>query len=118
MCQHTYHPTTIISEKGSMLVSQILLEVATVLGVKLRHATTKHAQRTGILERTHASVRPTLKMERGEFRTQWHKYLPLAGLNHNTTYHASLGCEPSRYSIVVYRTTFLIKNLVTTPTRR
>ena len=24
------------------------------------------------------------------------KYLPLAVLNHNTTYHASLGCEPSR----------------------
>ena len=27
---------------------------------------------------------------------QWHKYLPLAVLNHNTSYHASIGCEPTR----------------------
>ena len=37
-----------------------------------------------------------LKAATGEFRNNWHKYLPLAVLNHNTTYHASLGCEPSR----------------------
>ena len=32
----------------------------------------------------------------GEYRRQWHKYLPLAVLNHNTSYHASIGCEPTR----------------------
>ena len=32
----------------------------------------------------------------GEYRRQWHKYLPLAVLNHNTTYHASICCEPTR----------------------
>ena len=31
-----------------------------------------------------------------EYRRQWHKYLPLAVLNHNTSYHASIGCEPTR----------------------
>ena len=35
-------------------------------------------------------------MASGDYRRQWHKYLPLAVLNYNTTYHASLGCEPSR----------------------
>ena len=35
-------------------------------------------------------------MASGEYRRQWHKYLPLAVLNYNTTYHSSLGCEPSR----------------------
>ena len=29
-------------------------------------------------------------------RRHWHKYLPLAVLNHNTSYHASIGCEPTR----------------------
>ena len=29
-------------------------------------------------------------------RRQWHKYLPLAVLNHNTNYKASIGCETSR----------------------
>ena len=32
----------------------------------------------------------------GEYRRQWHKYLPLAVLNHNTSYHASIGSEPTR----------------------
>ena len=77
-------------------MSQIISEVAAVLGIQLKHATTKHAQTIGILERAHASVKVTLKMAQGEFRQEWHKYLPLAVLNHNTTYHASLGCEPSR----------------------
>ena len=35
-------------------------------------------------------------MASGEYRRQWHKYLPLAVLNYNTTYHPSIGCEPSK----------------------
>ena len=34
-------------------------------------------------------------MDSGEYRRQWHKDLPLAVLNYNTTYHSSIGCEPS-----------------------
>ena len=37
-----------------------------------------------------------MKAATSEFRNNWHKFLPLAVLNHNTTYHASLGCEPTR----------------------
>ena len=62
----------------------------------LPHASTKHAQTMGMLERTHATVKTHLKAATGEFRNNWHKFLPLAVLNHNTTYHASLGCEPTR----------------------
>ena len=56
----------------------------------------KHGQTLGVLERTHASVKTHLKAATGEFWNNCHKYLRLAVLNHNTTYHASLGCEPSR----------------------
>ena len=35
-------------------------------------------------------------MASGEYRKQWHKYLPIAILNYNTTYHSSIDCEPSR----------------------
>ena len=31
-----------------------------------------------------------------EYRQQWHEYLPLLVLNHKTSYHASIGCEPTR----------------------
>ena len=56
----------------------------------------KHAQTIGFVETTHATVKTHLKAATGEFSQNWHKCLPLAVLNHNTTYHASLGCEPSR----------------------
>ena len=94
--KHTYLPTTIITHLGTRFNAQVTHEVTAVLGVELKHATMKHAQTIGLLERTHASVKTQLKAATGESRHNWHKFLPLAVLNHNTTYHASLGCEPSR----------------------
>ena len=42
----------------------------------------------------------------GKYRRLWHKYLPLAVLNHNTSYHVSIGCEPTR----AFHTKFGITN--------
>ena len=96
LCKHTYLPTTINMDLDTQFIAQVTHEVAAVLGIELKHATMKHVQTIGILERTHASVKTQLKAAMGDFRQNWHKFLPLAVLNHNTTYHASLGCEPSR----------------------
>ena len=96
MTKHSYLPTTLITDKGSAFTSKILEEITEILGITLKCATTKHPQTIGKLERTHASLKTNLKMASGEYRRQWHKYLPLAVLNYNTTYHASIGCEPSK----------------------
>ena len=96
MTKHTYLPTTLITDKGMAFTSKLLAEVAQILGIQIKCATTKHPQTIGKLERTHASLKTNLKMASGDYRRQWHKYLPLAVLNYNTTYHATLGCEPSR----------------------
>ena len=55
--KHAYLPTTFISDKGSVFMSQVIKEVAEGLGITLQHAPTKHAQTTGMLERTHASLK-------------------------------------------------------------
>ena len=96
MTRHAYLPTLIITDKGSNFVSQVIHEVAETLGINLKHATTKHAQTIGVLERAHATIKTSLKMASGEYRKQWHDYLPIAILNYNTTYHSSSDCEPSR----------------------
>ena len=95
MTRHTYLPTTLITDKGTAFTSRVVEEVTKILGITLKCATTKHPQTISKLERTHASLKGNLKMASGEYRCQWHKYLPLAVLNYNTTYHSSLGCEPS-----------------------
>ena len=96
MTKHAYLPTTLISDKGTAFISHVIKEVAGVLGITLKHATTKHAQTIGLLERSHASIKQALKIETGERRSLWHKYVNIAVLNYNTSYHTSIGCEPSR----------------------
>ena len=96
MTKHAYLPTTLISDKGTAFTSHVIKEVAGVLGVTLKHATTEHAQTIGLLEQSHASIKKALKIETGERRSLWHKYINIAVLNYNTSYHTSIGCEPSR----------------------
>ena len=63
MTKHAYLPTTLISDKGTAFTSHVIKEVAGVLGVTLKHATTKHAQTIGLLERSHASIKKALKIK-------------------------------------------------------
>ena len=66
MTRPAYLPTLIITDKGSVFVSQVVHEVAEILGINLKHATTKHAQTIGVVERAHATIKTSLKME-------WHQ---------------------------------------------
>ena len=68
MTKHAYLPTTLISDKGAAFMSHVIKEVAGNLGITLKHATTKHAQTIGLLDRSHASIKQALKIETGERR--------------------------------------------------
>ena len=94
--KHAYLPSTLISDKGTAFMSHVIKEVAGVLGITLKHASSKYAQTIGLLEQSHASIKQALKIETGERRSLWHKYINIAVLNYNTSYHTSIGCEPSR----------------------
>ena len=72
-------------------MSHVFKEVAGVVGITL-----KHAQTIGLLERSHGSIKQSLKIETGERISLWHKYISIDFLNYNTAYHASFDCEPSR----------------------
>ena len=85
MTKHAYLPTTLISDKGTAFISHVIKEVAGVLVITLKHATTKLAQTIGLLERSHASIKKALKIETGERRSLWHKYINIAVLNYNTS---------------------------------
>ena len=87
MIKHAYLPTTLISDKGTAFTSHVTKEVAGVFGITLKHPNTKHAQAIGLLERSHASIKQALKVETGERRSLWHKYVSIAVLNYNTFYH-------------------------------
>ena len=94
--KHAHLPATLISDKGTAFTSIVIKKVAGILGITLKHTTNKHAQPIGLLERSHASMKQALKVETGERRSLWHKYVSIAVLNYNTSYHESIDCEPSR----------------------
>ena len=96
MAKHAYLPTTLISDKGTAFKSHVVREMACILGITLKHATTKHAQTIGLLERSQASIKKVLKIETCERRSLWHNYVSIAVLNYNTSYHTSTGCDPGR----------------------
>ena len=96
MTHHIYLPNTVISDKGTQFMSEFMADATRTLGLQLRHATTKHAQTIGILERCHASLKESLKISTGERRTMWHQCVAIATLHYNTSYHSALGCKPSR----------------------
>ena len=81
MTKHAFLATTLISDKGTAFMSHVNKEVAGVLGNTLKHATRKHAQTIGLLERSQASIKQALKVETGERRSLWHKYVNIAVLN-------------------------------------
>ena len=45
LCKHTYLPTTIITDLGTQFNAQVTHEIFAVLGIEVKHATMKHAQR-------------------------------------------------------------------------
>ena len=65
MTKHTYLPTTLITDKGTAFTSKLVAEVAQILGIQMKCATTKHPQTIGKLERTHASLKTNLKIASG-----------------------------------------------------
>ena len=59
MTKHAYLPTTLISDEGTAFLCHVIKEVAGVLGITLKHATTTHARTIGLLKRSHASIKQT-----------------------------------------------------------
>ena len=75
MTRHAYLPTLISSDKDSQFRSEVVAELTQILEIQNSNASTKHAQTNGIQERTHASIKTTLKISTGERRSMWHKYV-------------------------------------------
>ena len=101
----------LMSDEGTAFTSHIIKEVAGVLGITLKHATTKHAQTIGLLGRSQASIKEALRIETGKWRSLWPKYVSIAVLNYHTSCRANTGCEPSRvfHGRITYKVLILQK---------
>ena len=93
--KHAYIPDTIVTDCGTQFTSALITELAGLLEIEIKHASVKHSQTMGTIERSHASLKKVLKIYEGATGANWHLYLDYAAFCHNTSYHASTGCTPS-----------------------
>ena len=90
-----YIPTIILSELGTSFVASLIRDLANLLEIKTDHASLKHPQTIGVVERSHEALKRILKLNTNESWTTWYKYVDLATFIHNTSYNSSIGCTPS-----------------------
>ena len=93
--KHAYIPQVILTDKGSQFTSNLMKDVTLLLDIELKHATVKHAQTIGLLERAHAGIKKCLKIYENEEHTDWYKFLDYAVFAHNTSYNAATRTTPS-----------------------
>ena len=60
--RHSYIPLVILTDQGSQFTSRMLEELSTLLEIEIEHATVKHAQRIGALERSHGPLKQYLRI--------------------------------------------------------
>ena len=56
--------------------------------MKIEHATVKHAQTIGMVERSHQKLKQITKINISADSPQWH--VNMAVMAHNTTYHQAI----------------------------
>ena len=93
--KHTYIPKIIMTDEGSQFTSSLMKDVTDLLDIELQHATVKHPQTIGLLERAHANLKKTLKIYENNQHTDWHKYVDYAVFAHNTNYNPITRSTPS-----------------------
>ena len=92
---HSYIPETIVTDQGSNFTSKMIKELTDLLEVNLKHATVKHPQTVGTVERSHAALKKVLKIFQNMNATNWHTFVDYACYSHNTSYHSSIRCAPT-----------------------
>ena len=95
LTKHVYVPKQILTDKGTAFTAELLSELAKAADIHISHVTIKHAQTIGMVERTHAKLKKILKISVNADRPQWDRYVDIAIMAHNTTYHDSLKCSPT-----------------------
>ena len=93
--RHSYIPQKLVSDLGTAFTSSLMEHLARMMEIKLEHATLKHAQTIGLLERSHGPLKHILRINSDEVSSNWHKFVDFAVFVHNTTYHTAIGCTPS-----------------------
>ena len=87
-------PTSIISDRDSLFVSEFWDSFQKALGSKLDLSTAYHPQTDGQTERVNQVLEDMLRACILDFGGSWEDHLPLVEFSYNNSYHSSIGMAP------------------------
>lgn len=92
-CQHGF-PATLLSDRGSNFLSELMAAVLHVFHVKKLNTTAYHPQTNGLTERFNHTLCTMLTHYTNSSQTDWDEYLPYILLAYRTTPHHTLKQTP------------------------
>jgi hypothetical protein len=99
-------PRSIVSNRGSVFVSNFWKELTRLLAIDARYSTAYHSQMDGLTEHTNQTLETYLHTYCSYQQDDWVDYLPLAEFSfnssentstHSTPFYANLGFNPSEF---------------------
>ena len=85
-------PESLLSDRGTNLLSHLMLDVCEMMGIKKLNTTAYHQQCNGLVERYNRTLKTALRKHAG---LQWDSYLPGVLWAYRNTPHESTGVKPS-----------------------
>ena len=88
-------PESLLSDRGTNLLSHLMLDICRMLGIKKLNTTAHHPQCDGMVERFNRTLKTMLRKHASKFGSQWDKYLAGALWAYRNVPHDSTNEKPS-----------------------
>ena len=88
-------PECLLSDRGTNLLSNLMLDLCKMLGVTKLNTTAYHPQCDGAVERFNRTLKTSLRKHAARFGCQWDNFLPGILWAYRNTPHTSTGEKPS-----------------------
>ena len=88
-------PEALLSDRGTNLLSHLMQDICTLLGIKKLNTTAHHPECDGMVERFNRTLKTMLRKHASKYGNQWDRYLFGVVWAYRNTPHDSTGEKPS-----------------------